>query len=714
MLKEQHFYRLLESAVESAGDGIVITADRNEEFRINYANDAFLRICGLDRDEAMGADFRTLLAGQDEQIGARILREALARNEGVRIELTMKRKDRSDCWVDVFARPIENACGNAGHYVGIIKDISERKQGENTLRLAARVFESFDDAVVIVDRNSRIVNANASFISSTGFLLKDVVNRPPEMIGKLRSKKSAGKIWQQLETDMNWRGESLVHCKDGSTFPVWMTVSVDRNADGNISNYILGLTDISDFKESQLRLQFLSNYDSLTGLLNRNLFTVRLTQSLAEARKKRRRMAVLFIDLDQFKIVNDSLGHAAGDTLLVSTAERLRHAVREGDWICRLGADEFMVAVGDLQAHEQAIQAAARIQESLSAPFDLGGRTIVSTAGIGISLYPEDGEDAETLIRKADTAMFKAKEGGRGMFEFFTEDMNEEVHERLTLEQGLRVALRKSELFLHFQPQVALTDMRISGLEALLRWQHPELGLVSPARFIPIAETSGLILPIGEWVIAETARKLNGWNGSIPGGLKVSFNLSPVQFRQGNIDDIISGILEESRVSPEIVEVEITESAIMDNRESTRDMMRKLKNIGLSIAIDDFGIGYSSLSYLKRFPVDRLKIDRSFVSGVSDNRQDAAIVAAIISVAHSLDIDVVAEGVETEQQLDFLCAHGCEHAQGFLFSRPVVPEEVSGLLHGPQLRRGCGPAAQMPYKKNPARGGVVSDSKRRI
>jgi diguanylate cyclase (GGDEF)-like protein len=434
-------------------------------------------------------------------------------------------------------------------------------------------------------------------------------------------------------------------------------------------------------KRYQVQLEHQANYDALTGLPNRMLLHDRLKQAVY-AQRVPRAIAVVFIDLDHFKFVNDSLGHSTGDKLLKGMADRLRGVLREGDTVARLGGDEFVLILNDQSNEEVIFRTMQRITAQISQPMDIDGKELYLTCSAGISLYPQDGPDVDTLLKNADAAMYRAKEHGRNNFQFYTSEMNERVNERLQLENALRRALERKEFLLHYQQRVDLRTGVMIGTEALVRWMHPEWGLVRPARFIPLAEETGLIVQIGEWVLREACRQNRAWidQGLNPGF--VSVNLSTRQFRQEGLVRIVSRVLEETRLDPQLLEMEITESMVMHNVTAAVATLQGLKSLGVGLSVDDFGTGYSSLAYLKDLPIDALKIDRSFVRdiGTGDNAQDGVLAAAIVNLGHSLHLKVVGEGVETDAQVRFLKRHGCDEAQGFFYSEPVTPDSHAGTL----------------------------------
>jgi diguanylate cyclase (GGDEF)-like protein/PAS domain S-box-containing protein len=449
-----------------------------------------------------------------------------------------------------------------------------------------------------------------------------------------------------------------------------------RDAEGNLTRIEGTIEDITDRKQAEERVEFLAYYDALTGLPNRSLLQDRLAKALANARRRREKVALLFLDLDRFKIINDSLGHSFGDLLLQQVAERLKDLAREQDTVARIGGDEFLIVLSAFKDVPDAAVAAERIMDAICREFLVQGRRFSVSCSIGIAVFPEHGADNETLIKNADAAMYCAKESGRNAVRFFTEDMNLQVMERLTLEHNLRTALKKQELFLVYQPQMEIATGRVVGMEALLRWRHPELGLIPPDRFIRVAENSALILPIGEWVLRTSCCAARTWHERGLPDVPVAVNVSAVQFRQEGFAELIARVLAETGLPAHCLELELTESLLLSNFDLTFPVLRHLQKMGVKLAIDDFGTGYSSLSYLKQFPVQKLKIDRSFIKAVASNPDDAAITSAVISMGRSLNLRVIAEGVENEEQMSFLRTHLCDEIQGHYFSKPLIFEQV--------------------------------------
>src|ERR1017187_7011306 len=483
---------------------------------------------------------------------------------------------------------------------------------------------------------------------------------------------------QMLEEKGTVRGAEIeVYRRDRTKKWVLMSLRAVRDIDGNTVLNEGIVEDISDRKVAEEQVQFLAYYDALTGLPNRSLLRDRLSQALASARRRKDKVALLFLDLDRFKNINDSLGHSVGDLFLQNVAERLKTWAREQDTVARAGGDEFVIVLTAVKDASDAAVAARRLMDTITAEFVVQGHSLGISCSIGISIFPEHGTDGEILIKNADAAMYCAKESGHNNFRFYTKDMNAQAVERLTLENSLRLALDKKELFLMYQPQMEIATGRIIGLEALLRWQHPELGLVPPDKFIRIAENSGLIMPIGEWVLRTACSQTRKWQDEGLLAVPVAVNVSAVQFRQADFCERIGRVLSETGLASQYLELELTESLLLSNADTRFSVLQDLRAMGLKLAIDDFGTGYSSLSYLKHLPVSKLKIDRSFIRDVAVNPDDAAITTAIISMAKTLNLKVIAEGVEDEAQMSFLRAHQCDEIQGYYFSRPLAVDKVA-------------------------------------
>lgn len=563
----------------------------------------------------------------------------------------------------------------------LTREIIERKNAEQQLRLSAAVFANNSEAIVITDEHNNIVRVNDAFHRISGYTEEEVIGRNPRIFASGRmDKKFYRNMWDTLLKKNGWSGEIWNARKNGEIFPEWLILSLVRDERGRITNYIAIYSDISERKKEEEQIQFLASHDVLTRLPNRYLLTDRLEQALALGERTRTRVGLLFVDLDHFKNINDSLGHDVGDELLRQVARRMSACFRRSDTIARLGGDEFVAVLSEIASENEAASVAEKMLEAFGEKFIVEEHQLTISPSIGISIFPDDGNNPVTLMRNADIAMYRAKAQGRNTFQFYRAEMTAHATERLQLEIQLRHAIERGELSLHYQPQIDLSTGEMNGVEALVRWNHPDLGMVSPARFIPIAEDSGLIIEIGEWVLRTACLQGLRWQAQGYREIQIAVNVSGVQFTRGHIAERVRDILDETGFDPRLLELEITESVLMTSGESSLDIMNSLKSLGLSLALDDFGIGYSSLSRLKTFPLDYLKVDQSFVRDIATDPNDAAIVRAVLSMSREMDLKVIAEGVETDEQLEFLRTLQCRTFQGYLFSRPVPPGEIERYL----------------------------------
>jgi diguanylate cyclase (GGDEF)-like protein/PAS domain S-box-containing protein len=573
------------------------------------------------------------------------------------------------------------------------RDITQRKAAERALDLYANIFRHSGEAIMVTDHDNLIVAINPACERLTGYSPDELRGNDPKVLSSGRTPPDTYQgMWASLSASDFWQGELWDRRKDGSVYPKWAAISRMRDAQGRVSHYIASFTDISERKAAEERIDYLAHHDALTGLINRYSLEGRLGQSLLSARRAGEHVAVLFIDMDRFKVINDTLGHHLGDLLLIEISRRLQNCVRESDIVARLGGDEFVIALTGLASAVDAAALARKILRVLGEPYALDGRVLHSTPSIGISIFPSDGEHSEALMKAADTAMYHAKEQGRNNFQFFTTAMNDAASERLALEHDLRQALREGQFVLHYQPQVQTGDDKPRAMEALVRWHHPSQGLIPPLKFIPIAEETGLIEELGEWVLNEACRQRAEWRAAGIIDARIAINLSARQLRAANLVDSVRAALSSHGLRGIDIELEITESAAMENPEYAISQLRALRGLGVRLAIDDFGTGYSSLAYLKLLPIKCLKLDRTFVRDIETDENDAAICAATLALAHSLGLDVVAEGVETEVQRDFLTRHRCDYLQGYLFGKPAPAEDwnrcwsspdTAGVPHAP-------------------------------
>ncbi|MBF0369365.1 MAG: EAL domain-containing protein [Magnetococcales bacterium] len=557
----------------------------------------------------------------------------------------------------------------------------ELRMLNDRLRLTAQVFDSTAEAIVITDAANKIIEVNPAFTKITGYASDEVVGRDPGFMKSGRHDRAFyADMWQKIWKEGYWQGEIWDRRKNGEVYPKWLTINTVKNNSQKPTQCIGVFSDISVVKNAEEELERLAFYDGLTNLPNRTLFKTRLEHEFKTAHRRKTKVALLFLDLDHFKNVNDTLGHAAGDQLLVVMAKRICSCVRESDTVSRLGGDEFTVIVTDVDDAAAVSHVAHNILEALKRPVELEGQNIVAGCSIGIAIHPEDGENSETLIKNADAAMYHAKDSGRNAYAFFTEKLNVRAVRRMDIENGLRQAIDQQQFTLHYQPKVDFKTRRIIGLEALVRWNRPGAGLISPEKFIPVAEETGLIREIGQMVLESACRQVvDLMKGGLP-ALPVSVNLSVHQLQHPKLIEHLQAALNKSGLPAQLLELEITESMLANDVDAAIVKLNEIRKMGVAISVDDFGTGYSSLSYLKRFPIHTLKIDRSFVQDLPDDSDNAAIVRAIISMAHSLGLGTVAEGIETQSQGEFLNNHACQRMQGFFFSRPLpVPELVEYL-----------------------------------
>ena len=564
------------------------------------------------------------------------------------------------------------------------EDILARQQAEMALKLRERAIEASANAILILRADSTdypVEYVNPAFERITGYHADEVVGQNLRMLEGNRTDPDS---MNQIFTAMRERREANAvlrnHRKDGSLLWCDFYVAPVRDANGEVSHFVAALYDITSMKRYETELEFAASRDTLTGLANRVMLHDCLSKAIVEARKEQETVWVVFVDLDRFKFINDTLGHRAGDLLLKTLARRLYRSLRPFDTAARLGGDEFVLVLPQRADHRVDARCLQNIMDAIAAPVSIEGHNFFLTCSLGIAKYPDDGEDPELLIKHADIAMYRAKQSGRNNFQFYTPAMNAQALERLQIESNLRAALERGEFVLHYQPKVDIESGRITGMEALIRWSHPELGMVPPGRFIGLAEETGLIVPIGAWVTRTACAQNKAWQDAGLPPVRVSVNLSARQFAQKNLVQSIAAVLHETGLEPHYLEIELTESLVMTDVEHAIDMLRQLKLLGVKLSIDDFGTGYSSLAYLKRFPIDVLKIDQSFVRDIAVDFNDAAITVSIISLGHNLKLKVIAEGVESEEQLAYLRHHGCDEVQGYLFSRPLPAAEFEAKL----------------------------------
>ncbi len=666
-------------AFHSSPDGMLLT--RQSDGKLLEVNEGFTRITGYPIDVLL--QHSTLSLGiwvdlkQRQRLIERMHQEGNVRDFGCMI----RRKDGQIRLCEVSSRPMP--IGGEACMLTVARDITERHLMQEKLQLAATVFESTAEGVLITDTRQHISAVNRAFTEITGYAEHEALGETPRLLASGQHDSAFFvAMWHQLAAVGHWQGEIYNRRKNGEVYPCWLTINAVRDRDQVINHFVAVFADISSLKHAQARLDYQAHHDPLTGLPNRTLFESRLQAALNDPGDGNSQGAVLFLDLDRFKHINDSLGHPVGDLLLKGIAQRLKEQVRDVDTVARLGGDEFIILLPGLHHASDAAHIANKLLACFVPPFQAGEHEFFTSASIGTSLYPQDGVDVATLVKNADAAMYRSKAKGRNRVESYTHDLTTQASTRVALEHELRRAIERNELSLHYQPKFSLIDQHLVGAEALIRWNHPTFGDVAPEHFIALAEENGTILQIGDWVLEQACRQMRTWHRHYRPFGPLSVNLAGAQLRQTSLLERITGLLHDNQLDPGCLQLEITENFIMSQTEEALEILHQLKHLGVQLAIDDFGTGYSSLSYLKRLPLDILKIDQSFVRGLPDDTHDAAIVRAIIALGRSMQLTVIAEGVETPAQQDFLAAEGCEHMQGYIVSQPLPPEEFAAtFLH---------------------------------
>ncbi|MET1076946.1 MAG: EAL domain-containing protein [Pseudomonas sp.] len=642
---------------------------------------------GLEPEQAttMLRDLKPRLHPEDLPLLRRALVEHLrGSSDGYRVQYRIRHAQGHWVWLEDRGRAVErDDRGRVLRMLGTRRDISAAMGREQEQRLAATVFEAASEGIVILDPDYLLLAVNQAFSEVTGYRREDVLGRSiATLVNSREARRQYQLIRQQLQQTGSWQGEMIETRKNGELYPQWLQLNAVRDGRGTVSHIVGFFADLSSRREAEERLRYLSHYDELTGLANRSLFKERLHQASQRARSSGRGLALLHIDLDRFKLLNDSLGHEVADQLLRQMARRLTQAVSEADCIARLSGDEFAVLLDAYSSLSSLARMASRLLSKLRMPMTVGGHELVISASIGISLLPDNAREISALISQANMAMQHAKHLGGNSFQFFTDNLQACTLERLQLENQLRKGIQEGQLEVFYQPKLCLAEDRLHAAEALVRWRHPQLGLVPPGEFIALAEETGLIAAIGEFVLRQACQQARDWQRQGLAQIRISVNLSVHQVRQGNLVSLVRQVLEDTGLPAACLELELTESQLLDNVEHVISTFRQLRELGVKLAIDDFGTGYSSLSYLKRFPVDYVKIDQSFIRDLKANGEDAAITRAIIAMAHSLELKVVAEGVETQDQLDFLRTQHCDEIQGFLISPPLPAPAFAALLQG--------------------------------
>lgn len=659
-----------DAIITTTPDGLVSTWNRGAQ-----------RLFGYTPQEARGKPLSFFLPFHEHDF---FLEQALPRvrkTANHQVEIDVQTKTGQIRHADFSLSLLNQDSSATGGMICYARDITERHRSLEKIRLSSKFLEETSEAVVITDADANIIEVNSAFEKLTGYSRSEAIGRNPRILKSgHHDAEFYRRMWHQLATTGHWEGEIWSRRKNNEVYPKWLTISAVADHRGRTTHYVGISSDLTVVKQTRDKLDSLAHYDQLTGLPNRLLFQERLQQAVSRSRRNNHQSALLMFDLDRFKEVNDTLGHSAGDHVLTEVAERLARERDEADTICRLGGDEFCLLIARVENIDQVVHTAQMILGIFTTPFRVEDQELHLTPSIGISLFPDDAEDPETLIKNADTAMFHTKKNGGNNFHFFQASMFETVMNRLTLQNRLRHALEFEEFELYYQPKIAADGHTVCGVEALVRWMQPGRGVVNPGEFIPLAEETGLIVAIGEWVLRRACRQSRQWQKAGLPPLRIAVNLSAVQFRQPNLAADIAAILKECGVTADCLELEITESIIMENLDTAVATLRQLQDMGINLALDDFGTGYSSLGYLKSFPINSLKIDRSFVQDISSQEEDRAVVITIITLAHSLKMEVVAEGVETADQVHFLQQRGCDTFQGHYFSHPLPAAEITSFL----------------------------------
>ncbi|MEK3723213.1 sensor domain-containing protein [Paenibacillus sp. FSL H8-0034] len=658
---------------QDSQEAIIIT-DRHS--RIMIVNPAFVSITGYSVSEVIGQRPSLLKSGRQDSVFYVNMWASIHRDGKWQGEIWNRRKNGEIYpeWLSIHSVKDEN--GILLHYVGMFSDITHRKHTISKLRLHAQVFSNSSEGIMITDKQLKILSVNQAFTTMTGYTEEEAAGHTPRLLHSgLQNQFFYIKMWETIHTTGLWEGEIWNKRKNGEIYPEWLSITTLRNETGAITNYIGMFTDITERKQSEEHLKYLAHFDKLTGLPNRTLLSELVHAAITKTVQTNQKLAIFFIDLDRFKMVNDSLGHNIGDKLLQQVADRLSSVVRMNDIVSRLGGDEFIIVLQDLQEQEEARQIAMHLISSINKPFWVDDNELYINASIGICMYPTHGGDFDTLLKHADLAMYQAKLQ-KGGYQFFNESILSTFLRKLDLENELRWAIVRNQLTLHYQPQVnALTGV-LEGMEALLRWNHPTLGSVPPAEFIPIAEETGVIMEIDKWVLKEVCAQLNRWLTASLTVPAIAVNLSARQFLAPDLATSIRDIVIGTCCDPQQIVIEITESSSMHDMESVLHILREIKSFGFQIAIDDFGKGYSALGYMKLFPIDILKIDKSFVQELISDSKSLVITKAIIDMSHGMKLRVIAEGVETLEQMECLQTMKCDLVQGYVIDRPMPCEQL--------------------------------------
>lgn len=669
-------YSLLETMLQQMGEGAIVFSKDGKILNSNHISEM---ITGYSEFELHCMFFSSLLLNQNDYL---TICKTLEKETQYYDTVQMVKKSGES-----YKSKIKISKAQIGQSEQLFLMLFENSSSQNIfdkeLMVARNIYENVEEAILYTDHKSRILYVNPAFEITTGYSKEEVLGKNPSILQSGYHKKDFYKdFWKAINEHGFWKGEIWNKRKNGEIYPEWLTISTITNKYGDITNYVSIFSDITVHKQNEEQIQKLANYDVLTGTANRYLLMQEFQRLIDIASKHNQMIAVLFLDLDRFKVINETLGHHFGDLLLKKVSSRIKWLLKKKDLIARFGGDEFVILLPNIKHEKEAVQIANDIITALKEPFFLKEKEVYATTSIGIAVYPVNGEDPDLLVKNAAKGMYHAKSNGRNNFELYFEELHPQNHsKRMVLENRLRKAIKNEELSLHYQPQVELNTGNIIGIEALLRWNNQELGTISPGEFIPIAEESGLIIPISEWVINQACKEIKQLHQVGHNKLKVSINISGLHFNQNKFVKDVCTIIRNANMNPDLVELELTESVIMPNAVESIDELVKLKENGMKISIDDFGTGYSSLSYLQRFPIDVLKIDQSFIRNLTLHSDDAAIVRAIIMMAKSLQLEIIAEGVENKEQLNFLRQEKCDIIQGFYVSKPLPFSELEEFLN---------------------------------
>ncbi len=684
--------QLLKTVINATPDWIFI---KDRKFRYLFVNEGYARALNLRPEDFYGKTdiemgFSKELVYGNESRGIRGFR---ADDQMVIQGKTLTNpydpatfSDGSYHIFDTYKTPLYDSSGKVYALLGIAREVTERQELETKLHQAATVYDSTTEGIMITDAQVRIIAVNKAFSKITGYSEDEVIGKTPNYISSGEHNcEFYQKLWNDLKNKGHWQGELINRHHDGHLYTEWKIISVVKNADGRVTNYVATFSDITDLKISQEEMKRMAQHDQLTGLPNRTLLSEELEQAISRARRSQKtsqetRVAIMFLDLDNFKQINDTLGHSFGDKVLKEVAQKFKACIREEDILSRQGGDEFLVILEKLKDAKEAAIVAQKLINSLQQPFLISGHEFYIGVSIGISIFPDDGQEPEVLIKNADTAMYQSKNNRKNQYSYFTKSMNESSRRRFELENNLRSALERNEIYVVYQPQIDLKSNRIYGFEALVRWENQDIGLISPAEFIPVAESIGVIDEIGLYVLQQAVKHIKKWNKEFRNDMSVSVNISSRQFENRRLPETIKNVLLEQNCASELLKIEITESLLLQESTHVLESLQAIARLGVAIALDDFGTGYSSLSYLKRFPIDIVKIDQSFVRDMTSDAEDAILVKTIISMARGLKMNTIAEGVETIEQLTFLQVEECHLIQGYYFSKPLNAEDVEHFL----------------------------------